>query len=74
MRRSERCLILLINCFTYLLIAVFRLNTMVCSILGDEIFDSTGRIKCSRRPHLVLGRQVLQPWSRYLFVMIKRVL
>ena len=40
--------------FKYLLITVFRLNAMVCSILGYGIFDA-GHIKCSRRPHLVLG-------------------
>jgi len=73
MRRSERCSILLINRLTYLLTTAFRLNAMVCFILGNDIFD-VGHTKCSRRPHLTRVPQVLQPWSRYLFVMNKHVL
>jgi len=46
---------------------------MVYSILGNEIFEAD-HVNCIRRSHFSLGPQVVQPWSRYLFVMIKHLL
>jgi len=61
MRRRERCLILLINSFKYLLITEFRSNSMVSSAQDNAIVGA-GHIKCSRRPHLARGPHFFQPW------------